>query len=312
MKRLIIASTILLLTGACLLAINKSASRSAGALHANQSLWQAQTGQLAEVQAEIARLKSKIDDQERELRRPAAGSAAIEPELATFLSTNDARFASPELQNRLLAAFGRGNISSAGFVLVSKAALANSNLRPLRSFPNNDKLSDAVRGVLVITPEEQQAVEAAFTDAYSDLGTWAKENVQREGPTNEMLAQYAIPASTAVREQITQDLFSKINSAIGNERGELLRKYFESYALYEDAAIGDRTNILAVYRIAAPPGYGSRAGWRWADHSEAINTKPEPIKTNNFPLAFRFVFPGGWPEVARRENFELPPEFDQR
>jgi len=107
-------------------------------------------------------------------------------------------------------------------------------------------------------------------------------------------------------------LFLKINSAIGDERGDLLRKYFESYGLYEDGAIGDRTNILAVYRIAAPLGYAYRAGWRWADRSEAINTFPEPIKPDNFPLAFRFVFPGGWPEVAQRENFELPKEFDPR
>jgi len=30
-----------------------------------------------------------------------------------------------------------------------------------------------------------------------------------------------------------------------------------------------------------------------------------------FPESFRAVFPGGWKELAQREGFELPKEFDQ-
>jgi hypothetical protein len=310
MKKLLILISVLLMTGFGLVALSKSASHREREFQASQTAWQTQTQQLAKIQAEAAMFKVKISERKQELR-DSVPSTAIEPELAKFLLKQDTKQSSAELQDRLLASFGRGGNSSNGYVLVSKAALANSHLKPLKKFPDSGKLTDEVRDVLAITAEEQQAVEAAFAETFGVIGTWAKENVMREGPADEMLVRYTIPADSTFREALTNKLFSTINSAIGNERGEFLRNFFDVYRLYEDGAIGDRTNILSIHRITALPGYGYRSGWKW-DHSESINTYPEPIKTNNFPYAFRFVFPGGWEELAKREGFELPDEFKNR
>lgn len=305
MKKISVALTLFLISAACLVALNQSVNQQARALQATQALWQTQTQQLAETHAQVDALAAKTRDQKQELHNLMAASPT-EPAAAADLLTNDVRHAPPESQTRWLESFGPGKNSTANYVLVSKAALAKSDVRPLKSFPNNAKLGDAVRGLLAITPDEQLAVESAFTNAYTAIAAWARENVQREGPTGDLLAQYSIPADAAFRGTLMTNLFSDINSAIGVERGDLLRKYFDSYALYEDAAIGDRTNILAIYRSTNSPGYAYRAGWRWANHSEAINTFPEPILPNRFPLAYRFVFPSGWPEVAQREGFDLP------
>lgn len=310
MKKILIAFTLCLITGTSLVALSNSGGRLERELRAEQAAWQAQTQQLAEIQTETAMLKAKIGERKQELQSRVA-TTVIDPELAAFLLTNNLKFASSELQDRLLASFGRGGNFSGGYVLVTKAALANANLKPLKNFPDGEKLSDAVRGTLAITAAEQPVVESVFAETYGVIGTWAKQNLQREGPVDAMLAQYVLPTDGAFRESLTKNLYSNLNAAIGAERGELLRKFFEHYGIYEDGAIGARTNILSIHRIAAPPGYGYRSGWREADGSEAINTYPEPIKPKNFPYPFRFVFPGGWQEVAQREGFELPKEFDQ-
>ena len=161
------------------------------------------------------------------------------------------------------------------------------------------------------TPEEQQSVEVAFAEAFEADAGWAKANMQREGPEGNMLVRYTLPTDPAFEQALTSKLFSTIKAAVGEERGDLLRAYFEQYRLYADGGIVDRTNILEVHRLSGQPGLGYRSGWKW-ENSEAINTYPEPIKPNRFPAAFFFVFPGGWQEVAEREGFELPEEFNKK
>ena len=311
MKQILIALTLFSMAAVCLVALGSSANHSKQALQVIQADWLTRTQQLAEIRAEKELIEAEISD--RKINQPGSHAASgIDPELSEFLLTKDLKSASPEMQNRLLASFGPGEKSSARYVLVSKATLQDSNLNPLKKFPNSEKLTDRVRGVLAITPEEQQAVESAFAGAFEAVGNFARENVQREGPTNEMLVQFTIPADRAFREQMTTNLFSNIGSVIGNERGELLRKYFESHARTEDDAMGDRTNILSLHRIAAAPGFGQRSGWQWADGSESLNTYPEPIATDDFPTAFRFIFPGGWEELAEHEGIKLPKEFNKK
>jgi hypothetical protein len=309
MKRILLVLTILAAAGACLFALSSSAGHGRQQIQADQSAWLTQSQQLAEAQTEQAALVTKVRDLNLELRN-GAPTAAIEPALVGFLLTNDLKSASPEMQERILAAFGRGGNSSGSFVLVSKAALRATTLRPLKTFPNGAKLTDAVRGVLAITPEEQQSVEGAFAEGFDAAAVWAKANLQREGASEDMLVRYTIPADPAFERALTEKLFSAINAAVGDERGELMRGYFQTYRIYEDGRIGGRTNVLEIHRVPGQPGLGYRSGWKWED-SEAINTRPEPIKPNKFPDAFFLVFPGGWQEVAQREGFALPEEFNK-
>ncbi|HEU0038251.1 MAG TPA: hypothetical protein VFR76_03155 [Verrucomicrobiae bacterium] len=235
----------------------------------------------------------------------------MDPALVDFFLTNDMKSVSLEMQDNILAEFGRGWNSSGRYVLVSKAALTSTTLSPLKTFPNGEKLTDAARDVLAITPQERLSVEAAFAEALGEVSAWARANVQREGPSGDVMARYTIPADPAFEQALTNRLFSTVNAAIGDERGELMRKFFEYSRISEDGAIGERTNILSIHRISGLPGLGFRAGWKW-ENSEAINTYPEPIKPKNFPYAFLLVFPGGWQELAQREGFDLPEEFSKK
>lgn len=303
MKKLLLALMILASAGAGLFALNHAAAHGRQQLQAEQTAWRTQAEALAQAQAEQAVLTAKLRDLQRQ-GQASAPAATLDPALADSLLTNNLPPGSPELQEKLLAAFGAGANSSAGYVLVTKAALKASTLRPLKTFPDNEKLTDAVRGVLAITPQEQQSVEAAFADAFAAAATWAKANVQRGGPSGDMLVRYTIPADTNFEQASTEKLFSTVNGILGQERNDLLRGYFQAHRIFEDGAIGDRTNILEIYRVPGQSALRYRAGWKW-ENAEAINTRPEPIKLARFPAAFSFVFPGGWQEIARREGIEL-------
>jgi len=310
MKRFLLAMAILTTAAASFVALSNTATRGQLRLRAGQSDLRNLTKQLVQVQAERSVLAAKVRELQRE-RRFDLSTASIEPVVAEFLLTNDIKRASPEMQDKILAQFGPGGKSSANYVLVSKAGLKTITLKPLKTLPDGQTLTDAVRGVLAITPEEARAVEAAFAHAFENIITWAKAMVQREGPSGEMLVRYTIPPDPAFEQASTEKLFSTISAAIGDERAQLLRGYFEYNRYSEDGAIGNRANILEIHRISGQPGLGYRSGWKWED-SETINTYPEPIKPNKFPAAFRLIFPGGWQEVAQREGFDLPEEFTRK
>jgi len=305
MRRILLALAIFATAAACLFALSDTTNRGRQQLEANQAAWLSETQQFAEVQGEQAALVEKVRELKRELPRRTAASS-MDPALVDFLLTDDATSASPDMQDRILAGFGPGGNSSSSYVLVSKAALKKTTLKPLKTFPNGEKLTAEVRGVLAITPEEQVSVEAAFAEAFAAVATWAKANVQREGPSGDFIVRYTIPTDPVFEQTVTNKLFSTVNAAIGDERGELLRSFFETWRIYEDGAIGERTNIFSIHRISEKGELGYRSGWKWAN-AEAINTFPEPIKIDRFPYAFLFVFPGGWAEFAQREGF-LPPE----
>lgn len=310
MKKILFALTVVVITGIGFVALSYATSRREQQLKTHQADWLLRNQQFAQIQAECATLVTQVRELKRELENNF-GATPIDPELAKFLSTNDIKFATPEMQERILASFGWGQNSSDNYVLVSKAALTNSVLKPLKNFPNTERLTDAVRGVLAITPEERQSVESIFAEAFDALGDWAKANVQREAESGDMLARYTIPADSAFAQMQTNKLFSNISAVLGEERGELMRKFFQHNRIYSDGGIGDGTNILSIHRISASPGFGYRAGRKW-DRSETINTYPEPIKPNRFPAAFRFIFPGGWEELAQREGLELSKDFQEK
>ena len=311
MKRLLLSLTILVAAGAVLFAVNQTSNRWQQQFQADQNTWSVQSRQLDEAQAERAALTTKVRELQRDVRSGAAST--LDPAMMELLLTNGAKSASPEMLDKLLTSFGRGGNSSNGYVLISKAALKGTALRPLKTFPNAEKLSDNVREILAVTPAEEQSVETALAETYAATAAWAKANLQHDGPSGDMLVRYTLPAEPAVELAATEKLFSTFNSVLGDERGSFLRNFYQSYRPYEDGFLGARTNIFEIHRISNPPGLGYRAGQRWSESkwstSETINTYPEPIKPDRFPAAFRFVFPGGWKEVAQQEGFTLPDGF---
>src|SRR4249920_402296 len=83
-----------------------------------------------------------------------------------------------------------GNAFTGLRAVCSKAALLQTALNPVKAFPNKAKLTDAVCGILAITPQERSIVEGALAENLEALSAWARANVQREGPKDALLAQY--------------------------------------------------------------------------------------------------------------------------
>ena len=307
MKKLCLALTIIATASAGFFALNIATAHARQQLQFEQRAQDSLTGRLSQMQEEQTSLATRVHELQR-ARQNRASTSRMAPGLVTLLLKSNLKSASPEMQDKVMTALGRGTISSTAHTLVSKATLKATILEPLKRFPDNGKLTDSASGVLALTPGEQQSVESAFAEAFEGIGAWAKAHVQREGPTNKMLVRYTIPIDQAFERESTGKLFGTINAALGQERGELMSNYFDFWRIDEDGAIGDRANILEIYHTSEPSVLAQRSGWRWLNNSEAINTEPEPIKLDRFPAAFFFVFPGGWQEVAQREGFELPKE----
>ncbi len=304
MKKILIAVSIVIPACVLLMALRAAAGRGQQQLRDDTAVLDSLVGQLADVQAHQAVLTGKVHELRLQVRTGAA-SGAIDPALADFLRNKRLASASPAMQDKILAQVRQGGQMSRDYTLVTKAALGKIELRPLRAFPDSHKLTDAACGVLAITPEEREAVEAAFAQAFAGAGVWAKANVQRDGPSDQMLCRYTLPADTAFEQASTERLFTTIKATLGKERSELMFGFFQYNRIYEDGGMGSHTNILEVYRIPEKATLGYRSGWKMGN-SEAINTNPEPIDPKRFPAPFSFVFPGGWQEVAQREGFTLP------
>src|SRR6478735_2828136 len=126
MRRLLLALTILTAAAICVLAVNKGTIEATRRLDAAQSAWQEQTQQLARVQSEQTGLAAQVRALQSEL-----GTEPVLPtvpaSLAEFLSNNDVKNASAEMQERILTALSEGGgISSGGYILVTKESLKNS------------------------------------------------------------------------------------------------------------------------------------------------------------------------------------------
>ena len=294
---------------AVLFALSRQMDRQRWELTTAKTAWLQQQEELSQWQNQESNLTATVRELNHGLRG-WSGPAAIDPAMADFLRTNEVRTASSGMVDKILARLRAEGTSSGKYVLVSKASLKNSRMPLLQAFPSGSKLTALARGVLAVTPEEQPAVESAFAEALGAVADWARANVTRDGPANNMLVRYTIPADVMFDQVVSNQLFSALDAAVGRERTELMNLNFQYGRIYEDGYIAGRTNILEIHSLPGKSVLGYRDGWKWENFSSVI-TDPEPIKSNRFPAAFRFIFPGGWKDLAQREGWEDRKEFGE-
>ncbi len=299
MKRMLIILGIFAAASVAFCALNNTAHRNRQRLQQAEANWVEETEKLAQVRSEAEELSTRV----RNLKN-ALPPASRESALLNLLSTNDFNRLSWEDQGRVLGALGATARSADDFVVVPKQVLAGSQVGAFGKGINAWQLTPAARQILAINSDEQKSVESAFAAALQREADWAQAHLQRSGASNDMLVSYTLPVDANFASGLQSQLYSAVSNILGAQRTELLQHYFDSHRVYEDGAMAVNTNKLEVWRVPGKTGLFYRAGWAMGSW-EAINTYPEPIRTNRFPAAFSYVFPGGWQELAQREGIEF-------
>ena len=302
MKRIILASTLLTTSLACLFMLHGLAKGARQQLESRAAELRIQTNRLEAIEREKAILLGRIG----ELRHKLTQGNVTSPggELGAVLTTNGLYSMSAEVRRRVLADLGLNWHSSSGYVLVSKQGLPQLSFNVLK----DNRLSDTVCEVLSITPEERQQVDSALTKTIEDFSAWARANVQREPPSGDTLAHYTLPADPELAQSLTNVLFSSMNAILGEDRSSLLQGYAEGAFERSTCYFGSMTSTLAVVRKSNEDGQASLFFEQSvAGPGRGSSSASGPLPSGGFPDGFRSIFSGGWEELAQREHFELPP-----
>jgi hypothetical protein len=257
--------------------------------------------QLADLAVETASLRESVASQK--LLRSAPEPNQLSPAFIDWLLAGNYSQVPDALALEFRSYLDLPANASADYVLVSK-----SSLRALRPpSPNRkDELSNALCGLLSISTAQREEIRSALTHARTEFADWARQNVQRDPPADNVLVRYTLPAATEFAGAVTNQLMSKITSLIGTQRSDLFRTFAENWFQIETGYLGGVTNTLTVLRQPGEDGLFYKLTREGANSS--MSEGPGEIHATFFPPAWRNIFPGGWPEVAKLENFELPAE----
>jgi len=236
-------------------------------------------------------LKSDLDSRNRAAGAPLAATALI--------ATNGAAHLSPVQSEALLAELGFNWNSTGNYLVVSKNTLRDVHLGGMK----DAKLSDVMCDVLAITPEERSAVEGLTQQIDADYKTWAGSHSKREEPSGDVVAKYTLSADPAFSQTLRNAFTSGVVAALGGERGELLESYAGTW-MSDHGMLNTEPATMTVKRHLM--GNEPSLNWELSQGNSSMFTSVSPWQ---FPEAFRPIFPGGWPDVAAREGFELPKEF---
>ena len=260
------------------------------------------TNALAQEQVEQAALGQAIAAQQSQVLL-ASQLPHLSPALTDWLLATNYSKLPHSLVSELRALLALPPNLSADCVLISKPSL--QALQP-RGPGRDDKLPDALCGILSLSPEQRQVIDSALSDSHAEFSDWAKQNLQRQGPQGDTLVRYTIPPNDAANA-ITNRLMAKLSETLGDERTELFYQFADGWFQVQNGYLGTITNTLSVLRRV--DNNGQPALFYHLTREGPLSTLgegPNRIQPQFFPPAWLNVFPGGWAEVAQREGFDLP------
>jgi len=269
MNKILLAFTLLATGTGAFHSVRQHVSQLRQQARAADESWQIQTQQLAIAQSEQAALTERVRELKQMLAqiRPAASSA-----LWAALQTNRADRLPPALRRQTLAELGFDWRTSPDFIVVSK-----QTVRDLKILAVSDgKLTDLAATVFTLTPEERDQAAAAFDRANAVLKDWVLAQAERREPTEEMLAQFALPDAAALSESLRKTFAEHVSKAVGAEQSEALLatatvKTLAHYVLPKDPTISQTISNTLVAGMFNAIGR-ERAGfilpdvstWMWA------------------------------------------------
>jgi Tfp pilus assembly protein PilV len=228
---------------------------------------------------------------------PSASASAAGGARSGDSSKTSRRPTLAELRQR----FGIGWNNSADYVLVSKAALQKMYLRGIE---RNGTFTPTACAILGLTPDERAAVQAALKRAEVEHETWLKTAVQRVEPADDVLADYRLPTNAKLAHQIEEEGTALLTETLGPERAKLVHDYAGPW-LFTHGELGAKSIRLTVRRHLD----GTQPPLWWQLQEQDGNSCSSDVRSKDFPELFRSVFPGGWRDLAQREGFTLPEDF---
>ena len=301
MNKILLALTFLGAGAGGLLTARQSTTQLQHEAKATREAWLAQTQIVAAAQSDQAGLTEHV----RELKQALAQLPAVaESALWTALQINRTDRLPPELRERLREELGFNWQSSADFIVVSKEAVHDIQMRVIL----RGKLTDMAATVLAMTPEERGQVEAAMQRVQTDFNAWALAHVERSEPKDDVVAQYTLPGDPAMSQSISDNLATGVFDALGKERAELILASASQWM--SDIGLHGKPGKIIVKRVLA----GNEQRLKVEILYPLGNTVSLDLTQylRSFPAAFRSIFPDGWADVAKREGFELPPETQKK
>lgn len=301
MKKLLLPLILLTAGTATWVRFTQLASEARASTRRCEAEWSVLSNGVAQLSAEKAALRKGIETGQELLRgssSPAVLSSSVLDWLQSELSNHWSQPALPELRRWL----GIEWDNSPDYVLVSKATLKGI---PLNGAGSRGGFTPTFCDVLAITPDERARLEALMQRSEADYFGWVQTNVQRIAPSGDIVAKYVIPANPGLAQRLVMEGGMGVLSAVGGERAELCETFGMDWIL-KHGFLGQSSVSLTVQhfsdggqqRLQAKCDTTGHGTTGWAD-----------LTPTSFPDLFRTVFPGGWRELAQRENFALPDGF---
>jgi hypothetical protein len=299
MKRIRLLLLILALAAVCVYGLSQRANDARRELGVLQDGLVLKLQRLEAIQTQKTALEMKIHDLSAAIGR-SEPVAPVDMAVSEIIRTNGLACMPSKMRSAFLAGLGFTWQSSDNYVLVHKAALKGVRPNLFKMGGKVAEVADLACAVLSIISEERQQVDAAFANSWGEFAAWARENIQRDGPSGQMLVRFTIPGSEQIAQILTNHLFSNIAGAIGSERAESLGSFASGWG-WPAPYFAGVTNTLAVLQQAGTGGKSELLCQR--SGCSEVTTKIDP---QHFPPPWEKIFPGGWTEIAQREGFELP------
>ncbi len=325
MKRTLLAFLILAVGSTVFCALKQSTDRvQAQALKKEQAI-KLQNQLLTQLQTEQRTLSEKFS-QTRQLLTEQAPASAL-PQLAgKILSGVASTNLSPVESEQLLAELGLNWNTTGEYVIVSKKSLDGISFAGL----TGTQLTSVAKAALAITPTEAAAIEAMTRQLGDARDAWEREQVQRTEPSGDVLAQYTLPSDPDLARQQLSAFTNGIVDALGTQRAKWLQEHSLQWMMDFGLLTGpEASDVPAAYQSAFADmisqhqhqptvltlkryqaGSDDRISFSLQQAGNTMSTDVNPWQP--FPQAFRGIFPGGWADLAQREDFELPKSFQKK
>lgn len=264
---------------------------------------------ITQMRSEREQLIQQIRDTKRRLAL-ANGVSKVPPFGVELSWTNGYQNLSLDQAEKLLAELGFNWNTTGDYLIVSKRSLPHIFFDGM----NNAKLTKAAREVLAITPEEQSKIETVTQQLETERADWVRTHAQREEPSGDVLAKYSLPFDVELSQNRSNAFVTAIHDTLGDERGELLQHYayqwMQGAGMLDSPSLNNAQTAGAELTLTRNRPQNDTIGFTLKQANGSMSTVVSPWQP--LPDAFKPLFPGGWPDLAAREGFELPESFKKK